>query len=220
MRMQGDDVPGSTPSLIADGLCGKRQPACRESRRSRRGHLGAAYGRRHSPWSKPCHSPAPAVNAERMANAARLAASHLVLAGALGDNVVPVLGLRRLVAAWLVPAPVFAALLPGVLLAAATGEAARFATHSIKRRSKVGLAEILLFLLPLVAASAGDATWLSLWLVATSSTPPWAAVVFALCLSLAIAVALTTGSYLGEPPAISRSRPSAALSLAGLPDAP
>lgn len=105
----------------------------------------------------------------------------------------------RLVAR-LVPAPVFAALLPGVLLAAATGEAARFATHSIKRRSKVGLAEILLFLLPLVAASAGDATWLSLWLVVTSSTPPWAAVVFALCLSLAIAVALTTSSYLGEPP--------------------
>jgi hypothetical protein len=106
----------------------------------------------------------------------------------------------RLVAR-LAPAPLFAAVLPGVLLAAATGGAVRFATHSIKRHAKVGRAEILLFLSPLIAASVADAIWLSLWLVVTSSTPPWAAVVFALCLSLAVAVALTTGSYLGGPPA-------------------
>lgn len=106
----------------------------------------------------------------------------------------------RLVAR-LVPAPAFAALLPGILLAAATGGAARFATNSIKRRAEGGLGEVLPFLSPLAAAAAGDATWLSLWLVVTSSTPRWAAVVFALCMSLAVAVALMTGSYLGGPPA-------------------
>ena len=101
----------------------------------------------------------------------------------------------------LVPAPVFAALLPGVLLAAATGGAARFATNSIKRRARAGRAEILPFLSPLAAASVGNAAWLSLWLVVTSNTPRWVAVIFSLCLSLAAAVALMTGSYLGGPPA-------------------
>lgn len=105
----------------------------------------------------------------------------------------------RLVAR-LVPAPVFAAVLPGVLLAAATGGAARFATHSIKQRNGVGLAGILPFLSPLATASAGVATWVSLWLVLTSGTPAWTAVVFALCLALTIAVALMTCSYLGGPP--------------------
>lgn len=105
----------------------------------------------------------------------------------------------RLVAR-LAPVPMFAALLPGVLLAAATGGASRFAAHSIKRLPKPGPAGILPCLSPLIAASAANATWISLWLVVTSSTPPWGAVVFALCLSLAIAVALMTGSYLGGPP--------------------
>ncbi len=106
----------------------------------------------------------------------------------------------RLVAR-LVPVPFSVALLPGVLLAAATGGASRYAAHSIKRRVTAGLAEILLALSPLVAASAANATWFSLWLVMTSHSPFWGAVVFALCLSLAIAVALMTGSYLGGPPA-------------------
>jgi hypothetical protein len=105
----------------------------------------------------------------------------------------------RLVA-HLVPAPVFAAALPGVFLTAATGGAARFATHSIKQRSGVGLAGILPFLSPLAAASAGVATWVSLWLVLTSGTPAWIAVVFALGLALTTAVALMTCSYLGGPP--------------------
>lgn len=109
----------------------------------------------------------------------------------------------RLVAR-LVPAPVFAALLPGVLLAAATGGAARFATNSIKRRARAGRAETLPFLSPLAAASVGNAAWLSLWLVVTTNTPRWAAVIFSLCLSLAAAVALMTGSYLGGPPALGR----------------
>lgn len=105
----------------------------------------------------------------------------------------------RLVAR-LAPAPVFAAVLPGVLLAAATGGAARFATHSIKQRDGVGLAGILPFLSPLAIASAGVATWVSLWLVLTSGTRAWTAVVFALCLALTTAVALMTCSYLGGPP--------------------
>jgi hypothetical protein len=101
----------------------------------------------------------------------------------------------------LVPTPVFAAVLPGVLLAAATGGAARFATYSIKRRDGVGRAGILPSLSPLAAASAGVATWVSLWLVLTSDIPARTAVVFALCLALAAAVALMTCSYLGGPPA-------------------
>jgi hypothetical protein len=106
----------------------------------------------------------------------------------------------RLVAR-LVPAPVFAAVLPGVLLAVAAGGAARFATHSIRRRRNVGLTGILSSLTPLAVVSAGVVTWVSLWLVLSSGTPAWTAVVIALCVALAVAVALMTGSYLGEPPA-------------------
>ena len=106
----------------------------------------------------------------------------------------------RLVAR-LAPVPVFVAALPGVLLAAAAGGAARFGTHSIKRRRNIGPAGILPSLIPLTAASAGVAAWVSLWLVVTSDTPAWTAVVFALCLTLAVAVALMTSSYLGGPPA-------------------
>ena len=105
----------------------------------------------------------------------------------------------RLVAR-LVPVPFFAALLPGILLAAAAGGASRYAAHSIKRRVSAGRPEILLSLALLVAATAANAAWLSLWLVLTSSTSSWSVVVFALCLSLAVAVALMTGSYLGGPP--------------------
>src|ERR1700759_651772 len=43
----------------------------------------------------------------------------------------------------LVPAPIFAAILPGILLAAAAGGAARFATYSIKQRDGAGAAGIL-----------------------------------------------------------------------------
>ena len=100
----------------------------------------------------------------------------------------------------LVPAPVYVAVLPGVLLAAAAGGAARFAAHSIRRRD-LRPAEILSSLSPLVAASAAVAAWVSLWLVLTSGTPVWTAVVFGLCLALAVAVGLMTGSYLGGPPA-------------------
>jgi hypothetical protein len=107
----------------------------------------------------------------------------------------------RLVAR-LVPAPVFVAVLPGALLAAATGGAARFATHSIKHRDGVVPAGILPYLAPLTAASAVVAAWVSLWLVLTSGTPALAAVVFALGLTLAVAVALMTCSYLGGPPTV------------------
>ncbi len=100
----------------------------------------------------------------------------------------------------LAPAPVFASALPGVLLAAATGGAARFATYSIKHRDGVGPTEVLPHLAPLAAASAGVATWVSLWLLLPSGTSAWAAVALALGLSLTIAVALMTCSYLGGPP--------------------
>jgi len=106
----------------------------------------------------------------------------------------------RLVAR-LVPAPGYVAVLPGVLLAAATGGAARFATHSIRHRRDIRLARTLSLLSPLIAASAGVAAWASLWLVLTSGTPAWTAAVFALGLALAVAVALMTCSYLGGPPA-------------------
>jgi hypothetical protein len=96
--------------------------------------------------------------------------------------------------------PVFAAALPGVLLAAATGGAARFATHSIKRHAGVGGAGVLLSVLPLAAAAVGVATWVSLWLVLTSGTPAWGAAIFALAITLGVAVALTTCSYLAGPP--------------------
>jgi hypothetical protein len=98
------------------------------------------------------------------------------------------------------PLPVFAAALPGVLLAAAAGGAARFATHSIKRHADAGDAGILLPFFPLAAASVGVAIWVSLWLVLTDGTPAWIAVIFALAITLAVAVALMTGSYLGGPP--------------------
>jgi hypothetical protein len=111
--------------------------------------------------------------------------------------------------AHLVPAPAFAAVLPGVLLAAATGGAARFATHSIKRRRNVGPAGIVPSLIPLTAASAGVAGWVSLWLVTTTGTPRSTAVVFALGLALAVAVALMTGSYLGGPPTDDVAPPAA-----------
>jgi hypothetical protein len=106
----------------------------------------------------------------------------------------------RLVAR-LVPAPGYVAVLPGVLLAAATGGAARFATHLARRRRDTGLAGTLSALSPLIAASGGVAAWASLWLVLTSGTPAWTAAVFALCLALAVAVGLMTCSYLGGPPA-------------------
>jgi hypothetical protein len=56
---------------------------------------------------------------------------------------------------------------------------------------------------PLAAACAAVASWLSLWLVLTSGTQAWAAVIFALALALTIAVALMTSSYLGGAPAAS-----------------
>ncbi len=105
----------------------------------------------------------------------------------------------RLVAR-LAPVPVFAAVLPGVLLAVAAGGAARFAAYSVKRRGDVGPAGIALSLIPFTAASCGVAAWVSLWLVMTSGTPTLAAVVFALCLTLAVAVALMTCSHLGGQP--------------------
>jgi hypothetical protein len=98
------------------------------------------------------------------------------------------------------PLPVFAAALPGVLLALATGGAARFATHSIRRHADAGDAGVLLSLFPLAAASVGVATWVSLWLVLTDGIPAWLAVIFALAITLAVAVALMTGSYLGGSP--------------------
>jgi hypothetical protein len=101
----------------------------------------------------------------------------------------------------LVPAPGYVAVLPGVLLAAAAGGAARFATYSIRHRRDIGLAETLTCLSPLIVASAGVAAWASLWLVLTSGTPAWTAAIFALCLALAVAVGLMTCSYLGGPPA-------------------
>lgn len=100
----------------------------------------------------------------------------------------------------LVPAPRFAAILPGILLAAAAGGAARFAAYSIKQRDGAGAAGILPSFTPLAAACAGVASWVSLWLVLTSSTPTWAAFVVALGLALATGVALMTCSYLGGPP--------------------
>lgn len=106
----------------------------------------------------------------------------------------------RLVA-HLVTAPGYVAVLPGVLLAAATGGAARFATHSIRHRRDAGRAETLASLSPLIVASAGVAAWASLWLVLTSGTPAWTAAVFAVGLALAVAVGLMTCSYLGGPPA-------------------
>jgi hypothetical protein len=103
----------------------------------------------------------------------------------------------RLVAR-LAPVPVFAAVLPGLLLAAAAGGAAKFAAHSLKRGTHGGLGGTLPSLVPLIAASAGSAAWISLWLVVTG-TPAWTAAVFAFCLALAVAVALMTASYLGGP---------------------
>jgi hypothetical protein len=99
--------------------------------------------------------------------------------------------------AHLVPVPVFAAVLPGVLLATATGGAVRFATHSVKRHGDARSAGLLPALSPLAAASAGVTTWVILWLVLTSGTTVWIAVAFALCLTVAVDVALLTASYLG-----------------------
>jgi hypothetical protein len=99
--------------------------------------------------------------------------------------------------AHLVPVPVSAAVLPGVLLAAATGGAVRFATHSVKRHGNARSAGLLPALSPLAAASACVTTWVILWLVLTSGTAVWIAVAFALCLTVAVDVALLTASYLG-----------------------
>jgi hypothetical protein len=105
----------------------------------------------------------------------------------------------RLVAHF-VPTPAFAAALPGVLLAAAAGGAARFATYSIRERAGIGRAGILPSVSPLIAASAAVAAWVSLWLGIASGIPVWTAVVFGFGLALATTVALMTCSYLGGPP--------------------
>jgi hypothetical protein len=98
------------------------------------------------------------------------------------------------------PAPVFVAVIPGVLLAAAVGGAARYTTHSIKGLADRGIRRVLPSSFALAAASAGVVTWITLWLVFTSSTPIWSSVIFAIALTVAAVVATVTCSFLEGPP--------------------
>jgi hypothetical protein len=104
----------------------------------------------------------------------------------------------RLVAR-LAPLPVFAAVVPGVLLTAAVAGAARHQAHTIERLENPGITELLRPSIPLSAAAAGVVTWVGLWLVLTSGTPVWSAVTFAIVFTVAVAVAMVTCSYLGKP---------------------
>jgi hypothetical protein len=99
----------------------------------------------------------------------------------------------RLVA-HLAPLPIFVAAAPGVLLTAAMAGAAHYQVRADHRQEIPGIAGVLRPSLPLAAASGCVVTWLTLWLVLTSGTPTWLAVVFAMILTGATAVAMVTRS--------------------------